>query len=123
VSRQILGRIIEARMEEILNLAYKEISKSGYEDLLAAGVVLTGGTSKTEGTAELTEQIMNMPVRVALPYALGGLSDRIEHPMYSTAVGLVNYASHNESRKIRNASEGWFARTFRKAKNWCLEFF
>ena len=123
VSRQILGRIIEARMEEILNLAYKEISRSGYEDLLAAGIVLTGGTSKTEGTAELAEQIMNMPVRVAFPYALGGLSDKIEHPMYSTAVGLVNCASRNESRKIRNASENWFARVYRQVKNWCLEFF
>jgi cell division protein FtsA len=110
-------------MEEILNLAYKEISKSGYEDLLAAGIVLTGGTSKTEGTMELTEQIMNMPVRVAFPHALGGLNDKVEHPMYSTAVGLVNYASHGASKKMRNASQGWITRVCRRVKNWCLEFF
>ncbi|MDR2861764.1 MAG: cell division protein FtsA [Syntrophobacterales bacterium] len=123
VSRQILGRIIEARMEEIINLAYKEISKSGYEDLLAAGVVVTGGTSKTEGTAELTEQIMNMPVRMALPRAIGGLNDKVDHPMYSTAVGLVMYASQNMSRKVRNSSESWIGRTCRQVKKWCLEFF
>jgi cell division protein FtsA len=123
VSRQILGRIIEARMEEILSLAYREIAKSGYEDLLAAGVVLTGGTSKTAGTAELTEQIMNMPVRVASPRAIGGLDDKVEHPMYSTAVGLAIYASQNVSRKARGPSENWITRTYRQVKNWCLEFF
>jgi len=123
VSRQILGKIIEARMEEILNLAYKEISKSGYEDLLAAGIVLTGGTSKTPGTMELTEQIMNMPVRVAFPHAIGGLGDRIEHPMYATGVGLVVYASKNMSGSIRSSSEGWFMRGWGRIKKWCLEFF
>ena len=63
VSRQILGRIVEPRVEEILNLAYNEIVRFGFEDLLAAGVVLTGGTSLLPGISELAEQIFDMPAR------------------------------------------------------------
>ena len=73
VSRQILGRIVEPRMEEILNLAYNEIVRFGFEDLLAAGVVLTGGTSLLEGISELAEQIFDMPARKGIPIGVGGL--------------------------------------------------
>ena len=89
VSRQILGRIVAPRMEEILTLAYKEIVKSGYEDILAAGVVLTGGTALLEGITELAEQIFNMPVRRGRPTGIGGLNDVVNSPMYATGVGLV----------------------------------
>ena len=123
VSRQILGRIIEARMEEILNLSYKEITKSGYEDLLAAGTVLTGGTSMTNGITELAEQTLNMPVRRALPQKLGGLSEKVNHPMYATGVGLVLYGSKNVSKRMRSGSGNTFTRTYKRLKNWCLEFF
>ncbi|MCU0581666.1 MAG: cell division protein FtsA [Syntrophales bacterium] len=123
VSRQILGRIIEARMEEILNLAYKEISKSGYEDLLAAGTVLTGGTSMMAGITELAEQTLNMPVRRAFPQKLGGLNEKISHPMHATGVGLVLYGSQNVSKKMRSGSGNALTRTYKRLKNWCLEFF
>ena len=73
VSRQILGRIVEPRMEEILNLAYNEVVRFGFEDLLAAGVVLTGGTSLLDGISELAEQIFDMPARKGIPIGVGGL--------------------------------------------------
>ncbi|TFG38298.1 MAG: cell division protein FtsA, partial [Syntrophobacterales bacterium] len=75
VSRQVLGEIIEPRLEEILSLANREIIRSGYEDLLAAGIVLTGGTSILEGITELGEQIFNMPVRRGSPSGVGGITD------------------------------------------------
>jgi len=87
VSRQVLGEIIEPRLEEILGLAHREIVKSGYEDLLAAGVVLTGGTAILEGITELTEQIFNTPVRKGCPVGVGGITDIINSPMYATGVG------------------------------------
>jgi len=88
LSRQILAEILEPRMEEIFTLAHQEIARSGFEDMLAAGVVLTGGTTSLEGTAELTEQVFNLPVRLGLPKRIGGLVDVVRNPMYSTAVGL-----------------------------------
>ena len=124
VSRQILGRIIEPRMEEILRLAYKEIVKSGYEDMLAAGVVLTGGTSLLEGIVELAEQVFSTPVRRGLPANLGGLTDLVNNPMYATGVGLVLYGSKNMSGDMLRKGEGnIFTNTTRKIKNWLGEYF
>jgi cell division protein FtsA len=124
VSRQILGRIIEPRMEEILKLAYKEIVKSGYEDILAAGIVLTGGTSIMEGVTELAEHVFNMPVRRSCPTGVGGLADIVNSPIYATGVGLVLYGSKNLSRDAVRRGEGnIFSKTIKKIKKWFLEFF
>jgi cell division protein FtsA len=124
VSRQILGRIIEPRMEEILTMAYKEITKSGCEDILAAGVVLTGGASILEGIPELAEQIFNMPVRRGCPIKIGGLTDVVNSPLYATGVGLVVYGSRNIEREMLNRVEGnIIARMFKRLKQWILEFF
>jgi cell division protein FtsA len=122
VSRQILGRIIEPRMEEILNLAYKEIVKSGYEDILAAGVVLTGGTSILDGVTELAEHVFNMPVRRGYPTGVGGLKDVVNSPMYATGVGLVIYGSKDPSRDSKGEGN-IVTNTTRKIKKWFLEFF
>ncbi|MBI4632939.1 MAG: cell division protein FtsA [Deltaproteobacteria bacterium] len=124
VSRQILGRIIEPRMEEILNLAYREIIKSGFEDILAAGVVLTGGTAIMSGTTELAEHIFNMPVRRGCPAGVGGLSDVVNSPMYATGVGLVVYGSKNISKEAIRKSEGnIFTNIIKDIKKWFIEFF
>ena len=124
VSRQILGRIIEPRMDEILTMAYKEITKSGCEDILAAGVVLTGGASILEGVPELAEQIFNMPVRRGCPVGIGGLTDVVNSPLYATGVGLVVYGSQNIVRENLGRAEGNFiVRMFRRLKRWLLEFF
>ena len=124
VSRQILGRIVAPRMEEILTLAYKEIVKSGYEDILAAGVVLTGGTALLEGITELAEQIFNMPVRRGRPTGIGGLNDVVNSPMYATGVGLVLYGSkHISKNAFIQGSGSLFVNMFKKIKKWFLEFF
>ena len=124
VSRQILGRIVAPRMEEILTLAYKEIVKSGYEDILAAGVVLTGGTALLEGITELAEQIFNMPVRRGRPVGIGGLNDVVNSPMYATGVGLVLYGSkHISKNAFIQGSGSLFVNMFKKIKKWFLEFF
>ncbi|MEK6539682.1 MAG: cell division protein FtsA, partial [Deltaproteobacteria bacterium] len=91
VSRQILGEIIEPRVEELFQLINQEIVRSGYDSAIASGVVLTGGTAIMEGMVELGEQIFNLPVRRGLPAGIGGLVDIVKNPMYSTGVGLVLY--------------------------------
>ncbi len=124
VSRQILGEIIEPRMEEILNLVHREIVKSGYDDLLAAGVVLTGGTAILEGITELAEQIFNMPVRRGYPIGIGGLTDIVNSPMYATGVGLIIYGSKDYYRNVFKRSDGnIFNRVNRRMKRWFTEFF
>jgi cell division protein FtsA len=123
ISRQILGRIIEPRMEEILEMAYKEITKSGCEDILAAGVVLTGGASILEGVPELAEQIFNMPVRRGYPIGIGGLTDVVNSPLYATAVGLVVYGSKNVARERIRAEGNFIIRMFKRLKRWILDFF
>ena len=124
VSRQILGRIIEPRMEEILNLAYKEIVRAGYEDILAAGIVITGGTSITPGVIELAEQLFNMPVRRGYPSGIGGLTDVVNSPMYATGVGLIIYGSQHLSKdSIRKSESSAFGNIINRIKNWFLEFF
>ncbi len=124
VSRQILGRIMEPRMEEILNMALKEIVRSGYEDLLAAGLVLTGGASLLPGINEMAEQIFDMPVRSGFPMGVGGLTDKANSPAFAVGVGLIIYGSKNISgesvyRKTGNAFGNWF----KAIKKWFLEFF
>jgi cell division protein FtsA len=124
VTRQILGRIIEPRTEEILNMSYKEVIKSGYEDILAAGVVLTGGTSIMAGVTELAEHVFNMPVRRGCPTGIGGLTDVVNSPMYATGVGLVIYGSKNVSKDALKSFEmNIFGKTLHRIKRWFLEFF
>jgi cell division protein FtsA len=123
ISRQILGRIIEPRMEEILEMAYKEITKSGCEDILAAGVVLTGGASILEGVPELAEQIFNMPVRRGYPIGIGGLTDVVNSPLYATAVGLVVHGSKNVARERIRTEGNFIVRMFKRLKRWILDFF
>lgn len=124
VARQILGEIIEPRLEEILRLAHREIIKSGYEDLLAAGIVLTGGTAILEGMTELGEQVFNMPVRRGSPIGIGGLIDVVNSPLYATGVGLVMYGSKNRSARVYKRSEGnIFSRMVRGIKKFFNDFF
>jgi cell division protein FtsA len=124
VSRQILGRIIEPRMEEILNMASKEIVRSGFEDLMAAGVVLTGGTSLLAGINELAEHIYDMPVRKGSPTGVGGLSDVVNSPAYATGVGLIFYGSKQLSgNSVYRKTGNIFGNMTGSIKKWFLEFF
>ncbi len=124
VSRQILGRIVEPRMDEILNMALKEIVRSGYEDLLAAGIVLTGGSSLLPGINEMAEQIFDMPVRRGCPSGVGGLSDVANSPAFAVGVGLIVYGSKNiPSESVYRKTGNIFGEYFKTLKKWFLEFF
>jgi len=95
--REILAKIIEPRVQEILQMVRAEIMKSGYLEMLPAGAVITGGASQMPGTADLAERILGMPVRLGLPRDVGGLSDTIQSPVHATAVGLVIYAAKHQA--------------------------
>ncbi|WP_130472650.1 cell division protein FtsA [Candidatus Magnetaquicoccus inordinatus] len=101
LGRHILAEIIEPRVEELFTLVSREIARSGFEEQLAAGVVLTGGSSITEGMVELAEEVFNKPVRRGTPQGIGGLTDVVNSPVYATAVGLVMFASRNEKEISR----------------------
>jgi cell division protein FtsA len=92
VSRKELANIIEARVEEIFLLVLQEIKRSGYDGLLPAGMVLTGGTSALPGIRSLASQVVGLPVRIARPENLVGLTDQLNSPAYSTSVGLLHWA-------------------------------
>lgn len=91
LSRQALAEVVEPRYDELLTLVQSELRRSGFEDLVAAGVVLTGGTGKMEGVVELAEEIFHMPVRLGCPQNIRGLTDIVNNPIYSTGVGLLLY--------------------------------
>lgn len=92
LSRQALAEVVEPRYEELFSLIQAELRRSGFEDLIAAGVVLTGGSSKMEGVIELAEEIFHVPVRLGYPTDIRGLRDVVENPIYSTGIGLLKYA-------------------------------
>lgn len=118
--REILARIIEPRMQEILQMVRAELMKSGYLDLLPAGAVLTGGGAQMPGTLDLAEKTLGMPIRIGLPRDVGGLSDTVQSPIYTTAVGLVLYAArhhldlHEKERSsgLKRGLWDWFKRLF-----------
>ena len=91
VSRAVLASIIEPRLEEIFSLVHREIKRSEFADMLGAGIVLTGGGALLEGITDLAEQVFDMPVRVGTPTGFGGLADSVKSPIWSTAIGLIQY--------------------------------
>ncbi|HEY3354765.1 MAG TPA: cell division protein FtsA [Polyangia bacterium] len=120
LSRQSLCEIIEPRVDEIFELVKAEIQKTGYEDLLASGAVITGGSSALEGMAELAEEVLGLPVRRAFPKGVGGLVDVVKSPAYATGVGLVLYATRHAAG-VHTPDAGWFKRTFGKIGEWFKE--
>lgn len=115
--KKVLASIIEPRMEEIIEKVRGELVKSGYLGMLPAGGVITGGGAMLAGTVELAEKMLAMPVRLGLPRDIGGLSDTIQSPIYTTAVGLVIFAVNqqaalHESEKTATLRQG-FREVFR----------
>jgi len=106
LSRQILCEIIEPRVEELFGLVQEKLKKTGYEDMLASGLVLTGGTALTEGMQDVAERITGMPVRRGTPRNIGGLMDVVNSPIYSTGVGLVLYGAENHHETPRKFRSG-----------------
>jgi cell division protein FtsA len=125
LSRQLLCEIIQPRVEEILSLAQRELQKSGFEDTVAAGVVLTGGTSIMEGMPELAEQIFDLPVRRGEPKGVGGLVDVVSSPVHATGVGLVSYgATHRSQSRFGRVSERTiFNKVLGRMREWFESYF
>ena len=89
LSRQALAEVVEPRYEELFTLVQSELRRSGFEDLIPAGIVITGGSSTMEGVVELAEEIFHMPVRLACPQAVSGMTEVVNNPIYATGVGLL----------------------------------
>lgn len=124
LSRQILAEIIQPRLEEIFDLAKQEVMRSGYEDSIASGIVITGGVSAMEGAPELAEQIFDFPVVRATPRGMGGLVDAVKSPMYSTGVGLVVYGyDKRKDLRARIHADGVYGKVKEKVKNIFNEIF
>jgi cell division protein FtsA len=98
VGRQDLAQVVEARVEEIFHMILKDIQQSGYDELLPAGIVLTGGTALLRGITSVAERVLNVPARVATPKNLVGLVDSLHSPAYATSVGLLRWASSDHHR-------------------------
>jgi cell division protein FtsA len=120
LSRQILGEILEPRVEEIFTLIYGELVRAEYENAIRSGVVVTGGSAELPGVPELAEQIFNTPARVGYPQEIGGLVEVVNKPMYATAVGLVLYGSMagKKARKFRIRDVNIFNRVMNRMKGW-----
>ncbi|MDB9822728.1 cell division protein FtsA [Deltaproteobacteria bacterium] len=118
--RQILGEILEPRIEEIFTLIQNELIRSGYEDTVNSGVVVTGGSAELSGVTEIAEQIFNIPSRIGYPEGIGGLVEVVNKPMYATAVGLVIYGAkrRNEDKKFRIRDTNIFGRVIDRMKKW-----
>jgi cell division protein FtsA len=125
LSRQVLAEIIEPRIEEIFGLVLKEFRKTGFEDRIASGVVITGGTAIMEGIPEGAERVMEMPARRGLPMNIGGLVDVVNSPMYATGVGLVLFgAQQTGAGKVKRISDGnLFAKVVGRMREWVENFF
>jgi len=104
ISRHDLAHIIEARVDEIFTLALQEIKRSGYDGLLPAGMILTGGSSLLPGMRSQASRVLGMPVRTAQPENLVGLADKLNSPAYSTSVGLLYWAT--AMHEMLNPAEG-----------------
>jgi cell division protein FtsA len=102
LARQTLAEVVEPRYEELFGLIRDELRRSGFEEMIAAGIVLTGGSARMEGAIDLAEEIFHVPVRLGLPQQVKGLAEVVQNPIYSTGVGLLLYAREN----TRGAARG-----------------
>ena len=106
LARHTLAEVVEPRYEELISLIQAELRRSGFEDLVAAGVVLTGGSSKMEGLIDLAEEVFHMPVRLGTPQYVAGLVDVVRNPIYATGVGLLLFGNQNRTHRALNAPMG-----------------
>ena len=120
MSRQTLAEVVEPRYEELFSLVQAELRRSGYERLIVAGIVLTGGSSNMRGVVELAEEVFHVPVRVGTPQYVGGLVELVRNPIYATGVGLLLYGLRQQldrtqmkridsgATSIWNRMKSWF---------------
>lgn len=119
LSHRTLAEVIEPRYEELFTLVHSELRRSGFADLIASGIVLTGGSSKVKGCVELAEEVFHMPVRIGYPQNISGLTDVVNNPVYATGVGLLLYGFHQQQIRRgdpqlqRHAKSMW-----KRVSNW-----
>jgi len=119
LSRKTLAEVIEPRVEELYSLVQTELRRSGYEELLSSGVVITGGSSVMQGMVELGEEIFHMPVRVGYPSYNGSLAETVRHPRYSTGVGLlVAGLQQHRSRELARMNVSPVQHALERMKSW-----
>ncbi len=118
--RQVMAQILEPRVEELFELVKGELQRSGFQELIAAGLVLTGGSSLLDGMTELAEEVFEQPVRLGRPTGVGGLVDVISSPIYATGVGLVRYGwQYRQTNPVRARSGGsLFSRVWARMRQW-----
>jgi cell division protein FtsA len=117
LARQTLAEVVEPRYEELFSLVQADLQRSGYIDLIAAGIVLTGGAARMEGAVELAEEVFHVPVRLGVPVDVAGLKEVVNNPVHATGVGLLQYGGNTDyvADNVME-SEGWF----QKFKKWFL---
>lgn len=119
LSRQTLAEVVEPRYDELLGLVQAELRKSGFEDIIAAGIVLTGGSSKMDGVVDLAEEIFHMPVRLGKPQYVSGLADVVNNPIHATGVGLLLFGEQHQNNGTRYLStDGGMKGIWDRMKNW-----
>jgi cell division protein FtsA len=119
LSRKTLAEVIEPRVEELYSLVQSELRRSGYEELLSSGIVLTGGSSMMQGMVELGEEIFHMPVRIGQPSYNGGLAEVVRHPRYSTAMGLlIEGMEQHRLQEIARTQTGAVQQLIDRMKAW-----
>src|SRR5512139_2759627 len=122
LSRQALAEVVEPRYDELFTLVQAELRRSGFEDLMAAGIVLTGGYSKMEGVVELAEEIFHMPVSLCVPKHVAGLKEIVRNPVYATGVGLLLYGKQREEELLMRG-RGRSSGLVKKVRRWMNENF
>ncbi|UCG92305.1 MAG: cell division protein FtsA [candidate division WOR-3 bacterium] len=125
VTGEILYSIVSPRVEEILMITNKAIKRSGFSDVLAAGVVITGGTARLKGLDRLAEEILNLPVKIGIPKRLGGLTDIVLDPIYATGVGLILYGFEKKNQMLipRAKDIGIFDAIKKRFEEWFTRYF
>ncbi len=119
LARQTLAEVVEPRYEELFTLIKAELQRSGFEDMCAAGIVLTGGSSKMEGCIDLAEEVFHAPVRIGVPQFVTGLVDVVRKPIHSTGVGLLLFGFQNrEMRRASSAMDGNLKNVLNRMKSW-----
>jgi len=119
LARQTLAEVIEPRYEELFALIRDELRRSGFEEMVAAGIVLTGGTAKMEGAVELAEEVFHMPVRLGVPQHVRGLGDVVRNPIHATGVGLLLYAKDKSEQRLGDVPvRGGLKEVWERMKAW-----
>ena len=118
LSRQALAEVVEPRYEELFTLVQGELNRSGHAEMIASGVILTGGSAKMEGVVDLAEEVFHMPVDVAAPKRSAGIADIVSNPIYSTGVGLLMYGMEQEKDSGRRGRKTNGGGAFARLRSW-----